>query len=76
MAPPMTGLGTADDGAADNGVTDNIVADANDDAGEDGCRRRWAPCTLGIAYDGVAEDGLADAMGVGDDGYRVGWRRW
>ena len=49
MAPPMTGLGTADDGAADDGVADNVVADADDDAGQDGCRRQWAPCTLGIA---------------------------
>ena len=49
MAPMMTGLGTADDGAADDGVADNVVADADDDAGDDGCRRRWAPCTLGIA---------------------------
>ena len=39
MAPPMTGLGTADDGAADDGVTDNFVADADDDAREDGCSR-------------------------------------
>ena len=68
-------MGVADDSAADDGARDrrrcvaaNVVADADDDAGEDGCRRRWAPCTLGIAYDGVAEDGLADAMSAGDDG--------
>ena len=75
MALPMMGLGTAADETADDGVADNAVADADDDAGDDGCHRRWAPCTLGIAWDCVADDVLADAMGAGDDGYRAGCRR-